>query len=149
MKKTVAEFMIVDPISIEKNANIKTLSKIFNVQGISHIPVVNKGKLIGIISKTDLVNKFFRLLEHSSGKNYTNLVLEHELVDDLMTEFPVTAYEDDGIEYVIELLLQGTFHSVPVVDKDNFLKGIITSYDVLKALYSDKIRQDYAIDTFD
>lgn len=149
MKKIVAEFMIVDPICLEKDANIKELNKLINIQGISHIPVVNKGKLIGIVSKTDLVTRFFRLLENSSGKNYSNLVMEHDLVEDLMTENPVTAFEDDGIEYIIELLLQGAFHSVPVVDKDNFLKGIITSYDVLKALYSDKLRSDYAMDMFD
>ncbi|NES46133.1 CBS domain-containing protein, partial [Moorena sp. SIO2C4] len=56
MAKTVAEVMTRDPIVVQPETPIKEVIKIIAEQSISGLPVVNEaGKLVGVISETDLL----------------------------------------------------------------------------------------------
>ena len=139
MKKVVSEFMIKDPVCVDTDANIKSLNNLINVRGYSHLPVLEEGKLVGIVSKTDLMSRFLKMLEQTSGKVYTALLMKHLSVKELMTENPVRVLQTDSIDYAVELLLQREFHSLVVVNEIEEVVGIITSYDLLEALYDDTL----------
>ena len=55
-----------------------------------------------------------------------------------MTSKPVVVTPEHSIEYAIELLLQGDFHALPVVENDKLL-GIITSKDVLEFIIDEQV----------
>lgn len=122
------------PVCIEKKASLKEIADIIKADGYSHIPVVEEGRLVGIVSKTDLIVKFMDILKQTSGQYYSNLMMNHKEVALIMHSDPVMLREDDDIDYATELLLQGEFHGLPVVDDDNRVVGIVTAYDLLRSM---------------
>lgn len=56
----------------------------------------------------------------------------NERLSTIMTKKVITVQKDDSLEVVKELLFDRHFHHLPVVDKDNQLCGIITSWDLIK-----------------
>lgn len=56
LKKTVIEIMSKDVISIEPDAHIDDAAKIMNKHKIKKLPVCKEGKLLGLITSTDLVS---------------------------------------------------------------------------------------------
>jgi CBS domain-containing protein len=55
---------------------------------------------------------------------------------DFMSTVMVTASEDMPITQIIELMLEHKVSSLPVVDSEMFLQGIITEYDVMNLAFS-------------
>ena len=139
MKKTVKDFMIQDPVCIENEASINSLNRLINVKGYSHIPVLEHGELVGIVSKTDLMSRFLMMLEQTSGKTYTNLVMKNLKVKELMTPNPVVVKETDSLDDITELLMGKEFHSLVVVNDHGKVKGIVTSYDLLSEFYQNSV----------
>jgi CBS domain-containing protein len=140
MKKypTIKNIMTPNPITVIDKDNITNVIQTMKGNDFDHLPVVDKWKnLLGIISKTDLYKKSLQLSQNSSGKAYTSKVLFVTTAVDIMTPNPIVVTPDHSIDYAIELLLQGNFHALPVVE-DEKLVGIITSKDVLEFIIDEK-----------
>jgi CBS domain-containing protein len=72
-------------------------------------------------------------LSHTTtGKTYNQIQLDSVKAKEVMTADPITVLPTDSIIYAEELLLQGEFHCLPVVDKLNAPLGMVTPYDILK-----------------
>ena len=56
----------------------------------------------------------------------------NERLSSIMTKNVVTVKSDDSLEVVKKLLFEKHFHHLPVVDDDNKLCGIVTSWDLIK-----------------
>jgi len=113
--------MILDPITIEAKAPIRDALAKMKTYKISGIPVTvteAKGeKLVGILTNRDL--RF--------EDNFDQPVSER------MTKVPlITAPVGTTLEKAKELLRQHRIEKLPVVDKDGFLKGLITLKDIKK-----------------
>lgn len=140
MKKfaTIKNIMTPSPITINDDDSVSAVIQKMKDNDFDHLPVVDKWKnLLGIISKTDLYKKALSLSQETSGKSYTDKVLFVTKASQIMTPSPVVVTADHSIEYAIELLLQGDFHALPVVE-DGKLLGIITSKDVLEFIVDEK-----------
>ncbi|MBI1224124.1 MAG: CBS domain-containing protein [Bacteroidetes bacterium] len=57
----------------------------------------------------------------------------NERISTFMTPNVVTVHPDDTLEVVKKLLFEKHFHHLPVVDSNGKLKGIITSWDLIKS----------------
>ena len=57
-------------------------------------------------------------------------------VEDLMSKDIITVNENDTFDYVANVMINKSLNRVPVVDENNFLKGIICRYDIIKAMYN-------------
>ncbi len=55
-----------------------------------------------------------------------------------MTKNPVVVDIDQSVEFTIEILLQGEFHAIPVISKDQ-LVGIINAKDILESMTNNDI----------
>ncbi|WP_235293935.1 CBS domain-containing protein [Portibacter lacus] len=129
----VIEIMNKDPKCLEKSSPLKSVVELISAHRFSHVPVLSEGKLVGIVSKSDLINRFLQMLNQTSGKFYSKMLMEHIKVEDIMKADPITIHENDDIEYASELLLQGEFHSLIVLNDKDAVTGIVTAYDILKA----------------
>jgi CBS domain-containing protein len=96
---------------------------------VHHLPVVHRDQLVGIVSATDFVHSepasmacFERGLAHAR---------DIRTVADIMQRNPVTIAPDTKLSDVIDLLTNGGFHSLPVV-QDGKLVGIVTTTDLLR-----------------
>lgn len=111
--------MIVDPITIGPEKLVSDALKLMKKYSISGIPVTRKNKLVGIITNRDLrfvndVNKF---------------------VKDYMTSKKlITVPVGTSLNEAIVSLQKYRIEKLPVVDENNYLKGLITFKDISKRM---------------
>ncbi len=95
---------------------------------IRHLPVLEDGRLVGIVSDRDL-----RSAAPALGDPGRASVLEEIRVPDVMTREVVTARPDDPIEEAANRMREGRIGCLPVLEAGE-LAGILTSSDVMEAL---------------
>ena len=95
---------------------------------IRHLPVLEEGRLAGIVSDRDL-----RSAAPALGDPGRASVLEKIRISEVMTREVVTARPDDPIEEAANRMREKRIGCLPVVE-DGTLVGILTSSDVMEAL---------------
>lgn len=112
--------IINDPVSLKADATLLDAKKITDNYKISGVPVVDDfGLLIGILTNRDM--RFETDLSKKIG--------------DLMTKAPlITANEGISLEEAKEMMHKHRIEKLPIVDKDNVLKGLITIKDIQKKI---------------
>lgn len=133
--KTLSNIMSPFPVDISTDASLRTVLATFRKTELSHLIVVdNKGQYKGIISKEDVLNRINWILELTSGQTFTKLEMDHSLASEIMTTNTLNVKTNDSLDYAAELLLQGKFHALPVMDNGKVV-GIITPHDLVKHYY--------------
>ena len=90
--------------------------------GIHHLPVVDEHQnLIGVISGTDV----------AGGRHRPRGT---ERIGKFMSRAVVTVTPETSITLASDLMLENVFRSLPVVDSDGHLIGILTETDVLRGI---------------
>lgn len=122
--------VIVDPIYILADATLAEAKEITDNYKISGVPVVDSyGKLIGILTNRDV-------------RFETNL---NKKVSDVMTKAPlITAEVGTTLEQAREIMHKHRIEKLPIVDKNDTLKGLITIKDIQKRIeYPDSNKDDF------
>jgi len=146
---TAKDIMTKDVITVSPKAGIAHTAKILLEKGINGIPVVEKGKLVGILCQSDLVAQqkefplpsVFTLLDGFIPLKSTRTLekavqkIAATTVAEAMTPNPVTVTPETSIEDLAALMVDKNFHTIPVMDK-GVLVGIIGKEDILKTIYS-------------
>ena len=109
--------------TITPEATIEEVAKFFYTMRIHRLPVVENGKLVGIVTPTDL-------LKIISGMK-TTLTAE-----DVINTTCVTAYQDEPLTYTIPAMRISDVSALPVLDEHGDLVGIITDRD----LFDDQVK---------
>ena len=60
----VSTFMSIPPAKIEVGENMDAVMKTFDTTGAWNLPVVEKGKYVGFVSKSKIFNSYRRVLRH-------------------------------------------------------------------------------------
>jgi len=131
MKKNepIKNLMTTKVITLKLSDSLYTAEKRLKSNHIRHIPVVEKEKLIGLISLSDL--KRISFIDAYNKEGTVDTAIYNMLsIQDLMIKNPVTVTPDTTILEVSKLLANKEFHSLPVVENDK-LVGIITTTDLL------------------
>jgi len=131
----VENWMNPNVITVDADDSMLDATKILKEHNIRHLPVLEKGKLVGVITDRDL--------KRASASDATSLEA-HELlylianikVREIMTRNPITVPYNYTIEEAAEILLQAKISGMPVVDKDGDVIGTITQTDLFKVLIS-------------
>jgi acetoin utilization protein AcuB len=114
----VSRHMTENPVTVTPNDTLAAAQAKMESGGFRRVPVVDGGRLVGILSDRDL-------REHTG-------YLERTLVNAAMTENPLTVSSSTTIEKAAQLLLSHKIGGLPVVDNGK-LAGIITTNDMLSA----------------
>jgi len=107
-------------ITISPEQSIKQAAETMTREGVSSLPVVDDGRLLGIVTDRDLRQRCI-----AAGVDIG------ERVSTIMTARPRTI---NGETPAFEALLEMTrhhIHHLPVVDADGSLRGIVTASDIL------------------
>jgi CBS-domain-containing membrane protein len=130
--------MTRDVITVSPEDNMIRVDEIFKKHNIHHIPVVNnKQKVVGLISSTDynkLLNTF-TFFKNQKSEAYNNAVMRSLLIEDVMTKQVATLQEDHSIMVAAGIFNENLFHAIPVIDSEQKLIGIITTFDLLNYAY--------------
>ncbi len=110
--------------SIDKILNQLTDKKLMSM------PVLDNGKLVGVISKQHIYEKFFGC-SNMTRQEYLNQKIDRiiETVDEI--NLPLIS-ENTVIEDAAALFIESKFRFIPVVAKDGTLLGIVTQQSIFK-----------------
>lgn len=128
----VSEIMTKDPITVRPDQSLYEANKLFGQHHIRHIPVVEKGHLIGMISQTDLLRISYADLDEKDDA-VVPAIYEMFNIGDIMTRVPVFVDVHSTIKETAQILARQSFHSLPVLDQGK-LVGIVTTTDLINYL---------------
>jgi len=100
------------------DTDLRKMAKLFATADTHMLPVIQKGKLIGIVSSHDLLKEV--------AKDYSGLAC-----DELASMKAETATANDEIGKVMKIFNRKNIDHLPVVDKEGKLEGMITLSDLL------------------
>ena len=125
----VRNFMTADPVVISHNDPIREAKRLLDEHQFRHLPIVNDGRVIGILSDRD-INRSLAVAEAVSS--VCGVETDAELrIKDIMTENPMCLHPDDPLKHAAKIMLDKKIGCLPVVDNGS-LVGIITGTDILK-----------------
>ena len=120
MNESVQSIMTTDLITVSPHTSLSKVRQIFMNHKIHHLPVVVNSKLMGIITTYDMWKNKVAPSEYETTS-----------VSEVMATQIAKIRPSDKIGTAAELFLDNRFHALPVVDENNHLRGIVTSFDVL------------------
>lgn len=127
----VADIMTKDPAVASPDTPLGDVIRSMKQCNCRHIPIVENGQLVGIITDRDI-----RLAMHSPltshRKSDDQEMLDRLPVRDCMTPSPLTVEVNDSVVVAAQRLLDYRFGALPVLDNDR-LVGIVTTTDILKS----------------
>lgn len=124
----VRDSMTREVITLGPEASASEAWSLCREHRIRHIPVVQDGRLAGMVSDRDL-----RDVSPSSRDNRDAATLQWVRVGDMMTRSPITISPFDTIDHAAREMYARKIGCLPVVD-DGELVGIVTSSDMMRAL---------------
>lgn len=126
----VADVMTRQVVFIQPDTPIDELHRLFEKHNFHHIPVLEHGRLAGIVSKSDYMKIRHVLAITWEGLTVVQDIYRDMTVADIMTKDPIKLESGDSIGLAADIFKANTFHALPVVDEGE-LVGIITPHDLL------------------
>lgn len=131
----VKYWMSKEVITIGPNGSMQDAIFLMKEKNIRMLPVIDKGKLVGMITQGDL--------KRASASDATTLEI-HELlylidkikIRDIMTRKLITVPIDFTIEETAEIMLENKINGVPIVDQNEKVVGVVTQSDLFRVLIS-------------
>jgi len=128
---TVADLMMRDVVTIEPGALLfDAVSKMHKHQ-VRHLPVVDQGRLVGILTNRDI--RFLAPQNAEADQNPGNYSLDTK-VHEAMEKDPIVTSEAVHLGEILDVFLEEKIGAVPVTDDQDHLVGIIGYIDLLKVL---------------
>jgi len=153
MPTTVADVMSRDPIVVRRETPLKEAIQILAENRISGLPVVDEnGKLLGIISETDLMwqetgvtppayimflDSVIYLKNPATYERDLHKALG-QTVGDIMSVNPVTITADKPLKESARIMHDRNVHRLPVLDTGGQVIGILTRGDIIRAMAAGK-----------
>jgi len=146
----VRDIMVAEVVVAHPDTSVNLVARLMAGRDISGIPVVEDGRVIGIVTELDLIVRntrleppaFFAILDariplETPGQYQERL--QHMLgtqARDVMTEKVVTIGPDEELEVLAELMVKRRVNPVPVVEGER-LVGIVSRSDIIGMMAHD------------
>ena len=122
MNEEVRTIMSTNVVTAHPYQSVGEVAKIMLREHLQQLPVVdNAGRLIGLITSYDMWRDC-RLNRHS----------ENRAVNEVMTVKVVKLAPKDKVGTAAELFMDRRFKTLPVVNLEGKLKGVVTAFDVIR-----------------
>jgi len=123
--------MTSNVITVTRQVSMRELEALFEKHDFNAFPVVEKGTMLGIVTKFD----FLRMFAFTTGQILPHYdALMDRRVGEAMTEAVVHAELSTPLTRVLQLMVNLRSRSLPVVDASRELVGIISREDIMRAL---------------
>lgn len=121
---------------VEVDAPLSEVHRMLETHPFHHVPVVDEGRLVGILSSVDLarVSQELWVKDEETRAAWLDEMMS---IREQMTPLPDVLHPDDPIRVAAERLGDGAYHALPVVDHEGRLVGIVTSTDLVRLLHTE------------
>lgn len=119
----VSTVMTPDPITLNAAENLGKAAKIMIENKIGGIPIIDDGKIVGIITKTDFIKT-------CQGIPYNKTYIKDRMQTDVMTVNP-----GDRLVHARRILIDEDIGRLPVMNGDE-IEGILTAKDIADSMIS-------------
>jgi len=117
--------------AVSRDLTIREANDLFERDDFNGYPVQEDGQVVGIVTKFDLL-KCFAFTPNQILPRYSELM--KRTVGDVMTSDFIYVRPETRLTRVLQLMVEHRLRSIPVIDGDQRLAGIIAREDILKAL---------------
>jgi CBS domain-containing protein len=124
------EIMMGSPVTLKPEDSLSLASDVISLGRIRHIPVVDDGRLVGILTERDLIGAAASQIFGLKQKNKSAL-LKSVLIKEVMKRRVVTAAPDTPIKEIAHLMADKKIGCVPIVSA-GALVGLVTTTDLLR-----------------
>jgi len=140
MEKTrVRDIMTSPAIVVGPDTTLPAANALMKERNIRHLPVVENGRLVGIVSRGDLREASISA-SINADQYELHFMLNRLSVGKLMTRKVFTVTPDALVVHAAELMTDHKIAGLPVVDRDGSVIGIVTESDLLNMLVK-KLRE--------
>jgi CBS domain-containing protein len=133
LQETVTDYMTRAVKTVPRGLTVRELGTMFERDDFNTYPVEEDAQAIGIVTKFDLL-KCFAFTPNQMVPRYGDLM--NRTVADVMTSEFIYVHPDTKLTRVLQLMVEHRIRSIPVMDGDHRLAGIIAREDILRALES-------------
>jgi len=131
IEQIVADHMTRDVKTVPRGLTLRELGELFEREDFNTYPVVENGQVVGLVSKFDHLACFI-FTPARMMPPYKDLM--KRVVADIMTSDFIYVGTDTRLTRVLQLMVDHRIRSMPVIDNDERLAGIISREDVMRAL---------------
>lgn len=124
----IDQVMTPEPATISPQSKAAEARRLLDSNVIHHLPVVENGRLVGIVSSSDFLK--LHLLDG------TVPMFADATVSQIMETKVVVVSANATLMDAAEKLAMGSFHALPVVSRRRKLVGMVTSSDLIGELVS-------------
>jgi acetoin utilization protein AcuB len=128
----VKELMTKQVLTVSPGDKIDRVFFLINFENIRHVPVVDKGKLVGMLSDRDLKKVLGSPKKFVEKPDGTTVTISDRKVRTLMSRKLFTIEPEQRAADAAAIMVKRKIGSLPVVHKEK-LVGIITATDILQA----------------
>ena len=133
----VREVMTREPVTVRPETHVKQALRLLDTHSITMVPVITADSVIvGVLSEADAIRG--RVLPDVRGSmlppdtSHTDDALE--TVGAVMTQRVVTVTADADVAEAADLMLSSGVKSLPVLDEEHRMVGIVSRRDIVRAL---------------
>ena len=128
----VNRFMTEPAVSIDLGSPAAEVLRLFSVHAFHHLPVIDRGKVVGMLSSADVL-KLEAFLPKRGGTS-PDFLNQRLRIDQLMRQPPITVAGTQSVEQATTLMTKHGIHALPVIDSNDKVLGIITTTDIISAV---------------
>ena len=141
----VSTLMSTELITVAPEETLFHVKEIFDRHNIHHLPVVQDRKIVGILSKADFLHFVRGFARTTADRINEESHLRSWKVEEVMVHGLAKVDQDEPIRTALEVFKTNRLHALPIVEGD-ILVGILTTYDIIKALADAPINlEDYKL----
>jgi CBS-domain-containing membrane protein len=134
----VKDVMSQDPVTVVPSRGIKAAMAKLAHAGVTSMPVVDEDKhLCGIVSEADLIRNLVDDPRAHERSITIRPVTRPSTVDDVYTRSPIAVGPYDDVTAAVDVMTAKGFKSLPVVDHEHRLVGMVSRSAVIRALARD------------
>ncbi len=131
IEQIVADHMTRDVKTVTRSVSLRELGDLFEKDDFNAYPVEEGSQVVGVVSKFDYLACFIFTQAHMIPR-YDDLM--KRTVADVMTSEFIYVGEDTKLTRVLQLMVGHRLRSIPVLNSDQRLAGMISREDVMRAL---------------
>ncbi|MBO4302436.1 CBS domain-containing protein [Methanosarcinaceae archaeon] len=129
---TAKDVMSTTPISIHPTDRLVHARRLMIENNIGRLPVIEGGKVVGVISEKDVAIAFQEFKDSVPDK-YQDARLKEIVISDIMKTNPITAAPDTPLSEIADIVINKDVGIIPIIDNGS-LVGIVTRRRLIKSI---------------